>query len=70
MRVTNACNATLGFPCGASIDPGESAEVDDAHLDHPVVAGWVDEGKIVIGEGEAEKPAPKKGAKRSADKGE
>lgn len=59
MKVTNTCKATLGFPCGASVDPGASVEVDDGHLDHPVVAGWVEDGKITIGDADGEKPAKK-----------
>lgn len=67
MRVTNSGKGTLIFPCGAWVDPGESVEVSDDHLDHPVVAGWVDEGKIALGE-EGEKPAKK--SKRDAAKGD
>jgi len=58
MRVTNTAKATLIFPCNTWVEPGESVEVSDDHLGHPVVAGWVDEGKIEIG-GEGEKPAKK-----------
>jgi len=67
MRVTNTCKATLVFPCETAIDPGASAEVSDDHLEHPVVAGWVDEGKIEVETGAA--PA-KKSKKSDADKGE
>lgn len=58
MRVTNKSRASLGFPCNTLVDPGQSADVDDAHLDHPVVAGWVEEGKIEIGSSEEAAPDP------------
>lgn len=64
MRVTNRSKASLGFPCGAVVHPGETVDVSDDHLNHPVVAAWVDEGKIEI---EPSAEAPKKG-KRDADK--
>jgi len=70
MRVTNTCKASLGFPCNTLVHPGESADVADAHLDHPVVAGWVDEGKIEIAGTSDAKPAAPARKARAADKAE
>ncbi len=53
MRVKNVCKASLGFPCGALVHPSDTAEVDDAHKNHPVVAGWIADGKIEVDGAEA-----------------
>lgn len=43
----------LGFGAlGFAIEPGESATITDAQAaliqEHPVIAGWIDEGKITV----------------------
>ncbi len=73
MRVRNISKATRVFPSGVALDPGESADVDDADFEHPVISAWIDEGHISEdngaeegegNEGGEKKPAPK--SKRAA----
>ena len=52
MRITSKAKGDLIFPGDELIRPGETIDVPDAHLDHPVVAGWVESGMIVIGDSE------------------
>lgn len=53
-KLTNKHKGDLGLPSGIVLAPGQSIEVEDESIDndmtHVVVKGWVDDGKLVVGD--------------------
>lgn len=62
--LTNQTQQTpLGFgPLGFTLEPGESRLVTDAEFAqleaHPVIAGWIDEGKVLAAVWKDREPTP------------
>lgn len=51
LLTNNTAQTPLGFgPLGITVEPGQSVTVTDAQFEqlqaHPVIAGWIDEGKL------------------------
>lgn len=62
--VENRAKCGFEFPSLVFIDVGETKEVPEADFDHPVVAAWLDEGRVALVGPCAEPPvAPAKKAK-------
>lgn len=56
MKVTNTAKCDIIFPDGTMVAKGQSGDVPDDAMAHPVVAGWLAEGMITV----EEKPAARK----------